>query len=110
MAPDDTRALPQEAPGTAVRDLAVPAPRRPVLEPAADAVPAPRPPAREPTTHDVRRPAGGSRAGWVLVTVVAAGAAWATGWVAGVTWAWHAMTPRYVSRTHPRRPAGLPGV
>src|SRR3954470_20241237 len=93
--------------------------RQPVLEPEEHdvALPAPRPPL-DPAAHDIARPAPrpaprpvhGSRAGWVLATVVAAGAAWAVGWVAGVSWAWREMTPRYLRRTHRRRGASLPGA
>lgn len=88
---------------------------QPVLEPETPdfALPAPRPPVLEPAGHDISQPAPrpvhGSRAGWILSTVVAAAAAWAAGWLAGVSWAWHEMTPRYLRRSHRRPGAGLPG-
>ena len=116
MAHDNARAVPQPVLEPAAHDIAVPAPRTPVLEPAAHdiAQPAPRPPVLERAAHDIAqpgpRPAHGSSAGWIMSAVVAAAAAWAVGWVAGVSWAWREMTPRYLRRTHRRRGAGLPGV
>ena len=111
MAHDNARAVPQ-----------------PVLDRAAHgiALPAPRPPVREPTAHDIDRPVlepaavemaqpaprlvHGPGAGWILSAVIAAAAAWTVGWVAGVSWAWRAMTPRYLRRTHRWRGAGLPAA
>src|SRR5919107_688478 len=95
MARDDARAVPQPVLERAAHDIALPAPRAPVLErPSHEkAPPAPRP------VHD-------RRAGWILSAVVVA-AAWTVGWVGGVSWAWHAMTPRYLPRAR-RRVAGLP--
>jgi hypothetical protein len=118
MAKDIPRAVPQPVLEPAAHDIALPAPRPP-LDPAAHDIarPAPRP-LLEPAAHDIARhaprpasrPAHGARAGWILSTVVAAGAAWAVGWVAGVSWAWREMTPRYLRRTHRRRGASLPGA
>jgi hypothetical protein len=39
------------------------------------------------------RPAPRPRAGWIVGTIVAAAAAWAVGWLAGVSWAWRETTP-----------------
>lgn len=64
-------------------------------------------PVLEPLPHDIARTAHGSRAGWILLTAAVAGAAWSAGWVAGVTWAWRAMTPRYLRRTHQRPGAAI---
>jgi hypothetical protein len=64
-------------------------------------------PVYEPAAHDISRPAHGSRAGWILLTTAVAGAAWSAGWVAGVSWAWRAMTPRYLRRTHQRPGAAI---
>ena len=114
MAKDIPRAVPQPVLEPAAHDIALPAPRPP-LDPAAHDIarPAPRP-LLDPAAHDIARPAPrpahGARAGWILSTVVAAGAAWAVGWVAGVSWAWREMTPRYLRRTHRRRGASLPGA
>jgi hypothetical protein len=112
MAHDSARAVPQPVRETAGPDIArLPTPRPPVLEPAAPVIaqPAARP-SSEPAAHDVTAPGHGSPAGWIVLTVVAAAAAYAVGWVAGVSWAWREMTPRYLSRTHRRRGAGLPGA
>jgi hypothetical protein len=111
MASDRVRAVPQP---TADRDLSVPRPRPPVLDTAATEIapPAPRPSVQgmsAPVPPPAPRPTG-SRAGWILTSVVAAGAAWAVGWVAGVTWAWREMGPRHLTRVHRRRGASLPGV
>jgi hypothetical protein len=133
MVRDNARAVPQPVLERAAHDIALPAPRPPVLERAAHdiALPAPRPPVLERAAHDIPRPAleiprpalepaalemaqpaprpvHEPRAGWILSAVVAATAAWVVGWVAGVSWAWRAMTPRYLPRTHRRRVAGLP--
>jgi hypothetical protein len=68
-------------------------------------------PVLEPAAHDIARPGprpvDGSRAGWILLTTAAAAAAWGAGWVAGVSWAWRAMTPRYLRWTHQRQGAAL---
>ena len=46
--------------------------------------------------HDIGepapRPVHGPRAGWLLSTVAAVGAAWVAGWVVGVSWAWRQMS------------------
>jgi hypothetical protein len=109
MARDNTRAVPQPVLERAAHDIALPSPRPPVLEPAAHDIPGP---VLEPAALDMAQPAPrpvhGPRAGWILSAAVAAAAAWAVGWVAGVSWAWRAMTPRYLGRTHRRRGAGLP--
>src|SRR4051812_22090333 len=134
MAKDIPGAVPQPVLEPAAHDIALPAPRppldpaahdialpapRPPLDPAAHviALPAPRPPldpAAHATARHAPRPAprtvDGFRAGWILSTVVVAGTAWAVGWVAGVSWAWREMTPRYLRRTHRRRGASLPGA
>src|SRR5215218_6754125 len=101
MAHDNARAVPQPVLEPAAHDIGLPAPRPPVLDTAAHdiALSAPRPPVLEPAAHEVAQPAPlpvhGLRAGWILSTVVAAAAAWAVGWVAGVSWAWREMTPRF---------------
>jgi hypothetical protein len=106
MAHDNARAVPKPVLEPAAQDVALPAPRPPVLEPMARDItlPAPPPSVVERTAHDSVRPAPrpvhGSRAGWILSIFVAAAAAWAAGWVAGVSWAWRAVTPRYLRRTH----------
>ena|ERR1700712_928799 len=112
MAHDNERAVPQAVLQPAARDIALPAPRSPVLEPPAHEIspPAPRPSVRGPAAHDITRPVHAPRAGWIVSAVVAAAAAWAVGWVAGVSWAWREMTPRYVGRIHRRRGASLLGV
>jgi hypothetical protein len=111
MAPDNARAVPQPVLDPAAQDIALPTPRPPVLERAAPDVARP---VLEPAAQDIARPAPapvhGPRAGWILSSVVAAAAAWAVGWVAGVSWAWREMTPGYWGRTHRRRGASLPGV
>jgi hypothetical protein len=108
MAHDDARTVPQTVTEPAARDIALPAPRPPVLDSAAQDVARPvPPPALEPAAHDVSQPVHGSRAGWIVSIVVAAAAAWAVGWVAGVSWAWREMTPGFLSRTHRRRGASL---
>jgi hypothetical protein len=49
-----------------------------------------------PRAHDIARPAPrrglGPRGGWMLSTVVAVVAAWALGWVTGVSRAWRQIT------------------
>ena len=111
MAHDDARAVPQPVLEPTAQDLALPRPRPPVLE---RAVPDIARPVLEPSAQDIPRPAPGPvhglRAGWIVSTVVAAAAAWAVGWVAGVSWAWREMTPGYWSRHHRRRGASLPGA
>ena len=110
MVHDITRAVPQPVVDPAAHDIAVPVPRAP-LDPTAHEIAGAAPPrGPDPAAQHIARPAHPSRAGWLLSTVVAAAAAWALGWVAGVSWAWREMTPRYLSRTHRRRGAGLPGV
>ena len=106
MARDNTRAVPQPVLERAAHDIALPSPAIRI----------------EAAAHDIPRPvpSGGAREGrarttararawrWLdLLATVAAAAAWAVGWVAGVSWAWRAMTPRYLRRTHRRRGAGL---
>jgi hypothetical protein len=123
MAHDNARAVPQPVLERAAHDIALPAPRTPILEPAAHDIDRP---VREPAAHDIDRPVlepaalemaqpaprlvHGPGAGWILSAVVAAAAAWAVGWVAGVSWAWRAMMPRYLRRTHRRPGAGLPAA
>ena len=108
MPPDNARAVPQPVLEPAADDIALPSPRPPVLEPAANDIPRP---VLEPATHQMAppasRPVHEPRSGWILSAAVAAAAAWAVGWVAGVSWAWRAMTPRYLRRAHRRRRAGL---
>jgi hypothetical protein len=100
MAHDNARAVPQPILERAAHDIALPAPRPPVLEPAAHDIDRP---VLEPAAHEMAQPAPrlahGPGAGWILSAVVAAAAAWTVGWVAGVSWAWRAMTPRYLRRT-----------
>ena len=115
MAHENARALPQPVLERAAHDIALPAPRPPVLDTAANdsARPVLEPAAPEvaqPVPRPVHEPGAGASAGWILSAVVAAAAAWAVGWVAGVSWAWRAMTPRYLRRTHRRPGAGLPAV
>jgi hypothetical protein len=109
MAHDNARAVPQPVLERAAHDIALPSPRPPVLEAAAHDIPRP---VLEPAAHEMAEPAPPpvheSRAGWIVLAAVAAAAAWAVGWVAGVSWAWRAMTPRYLRQTHRRRGAGLP--
>src|SRR5687768_6742860 len=123
MAHDNARAVPQPVLERAAHDIALPAPRPPVLEPAAHDNTRP---ILEPGSHDIDRPVleptaletarpeprlvHGPGAGWILSAVVAAAAAWAVGWVAGVSWAWRAMTPRYLRRNRRLRGVGLPGL
>jgi hypothetical protein len=110
MAKDIPQTVPQTALEPAAYDNALPAPRPPV-DPAAHDSARPAPPAPvDSVAHDSARPVHGSRAGWIVSTVVAAGAAWAVGWVAGVSWAWRATTPWYLRRSHRRRGASLPGA
>jgi len=114
MAMDLPRAVPQPVLEPAAQDVAVPAPRPP-LDPAARDIPRPGPrPPLDPVVHDIPRPASrpvqGSRAGWILSTVVAVGAAWVVGWLAGVAWAWRQMAPWPLSRTPGRSRASLPGA
>ena len=107
MAHDISRAVPQPTTEPAAQDVSLPTPRQ-SLEPSTHDIAQ-----FAPTGHDapraVPRPAQGSRAGWVVTVVAAAGAAWAIGWVAGVSWAWREMTPNYL-RHHRRRRAGLSGI
>ena len=113
MAHDNARAVPQPVLERAAHDIALPAPRPPVLDTAAHDIarPVPEPAALEMAQPAPRHGAGaGPGAGWILSAVIAAAAAWTVGWVAGVSWAWREMTPRYLRRTHRRRGAGLPGV
>jgi hypothetical protein len=79
-----------------------------VLEYAGQALPRPAPePAARETARPAARPVHQSRTGVIVpVIAAAAAAAWAFGRVAGVSWAWRAMTPRYLP--HRRRVAGLP--
>ena len=112
MASDISRAVPQPTTEPATRDAGLPTPRQSLEASTHDiAQPAASP---EPAAHDIPRPtpphAQSSRAGWIVSIVAAAGAAWAVGWVAGVSWAWRATAPRYLRRTHRRRGAGLPGA
>jgi hypothetical protein len=99
MTQDISRTAPP-APEPATHDIALPTPRQSL----------------EPSTHDGARPAAEaaphadaasaspparkSSAGWIVITVVAAAAAWAAGWLAGVAWAWRDMTPRYLRPMH----------
>lgn len=115
MAHDNARGVPQPVLEREAHDVALPTPRPPVLETVAHdlARPAVRPavletPARE-TARTAARPVHGSRVGWIVLAGVATAAAWAAGWVAGVSWAWRAMTPRYLRRSHRLQGAGLPG-
>lgn len=89
-------------------DIGLPAPRPPVLDGGVHDIPRPE---LEPAALDMAqaapRPVHESRAGWIVSAVAAAAAAWAVGWIAGVSWAWRAMTPRYLPRRR-RRVAGLP--
>ena len=108
MARDNARAVPQPVLERAAHDVALPSPRPPVLERAAHDIPRPVPePAAREMAQSAPRPVHESRAGWIVLATVAAAAAWAVGWVAGVSWAWRAMTPRYLRRTHRRRGASL---
>src|SRR4051794_21606265 len=110
MAQHISRAVPQPTTEPAAHDIALPTPRQ-SLEPSTYDAARPAP---EPGAHDIARPASppsqGSRVGWIVSAVVAAAAAWAVGWVAGVSWAWRATAPRYLRRAHRRRGAGLPGI
>ena len=102
MAHDSARAVSQSVIEPVGRDFpGVPTPRSPVREPAlAPAENGIAPPARrhvvEPAAHDSPRPVHGPRVGGILIAGVAAAAAWGVGWIAGVTWAWRKMTPRYI--------------
>jgi hypothetical protein len=109
MAHDNARAVPQPVLERAANDIALPAPRPPVREPAAHDIDRP---VLEPAALETAQPAPrhGPGAGWVLSAVVAAAVAWAVGWVAGVFWAWRAMTPRYLRRTYRRLGASLPAA
>jgi hypothetical protein len=109
MAHDTTRAVPQPVRERTAQDTALPAPRRPVLETAARdiAPPVPEPAARGMTAPAPRPEHGPGVAGWILTAVVAAAASWVLGWIAGVSWAWRAMTPRYLRRSHRRRGRSL---
>ena len=108
MAHDNARAVPQPVLERGAHDIALPAPRPPVLDTAANDSARP---ALEPAALEKAQPGPrlehGPGAGWILSAVVAAAAAWAVGWVAGVSWAWRAMTPRYLRRTYRRLGAGL---
>ena len=98
MAHDSARAVSQSVIEPVGRDFArVPAPRPPVPEPTEDGIapPAPRP-VFEPAAHDSPRPVHRPRVGGILIAGVAAAAAWGVGWLAGVTWAWRKVTPRYL--------------
>ena len=101
MPRDSARAVPQPVLEPAADDIALPSPRPPVLESAAHDSPrpglatAPHPMAAQPAPRPVQE----SRAGWIVTTAFAAAVAWVVGWVAGVSWAWRAMTPRYLRRT-----------
>src|SRR5688500_13621244 len=107
MARDNEQAVPQPVLDRA-DDIALPAPRTPVLERAAHDIPRPvLAPAELETAQPAARPVHESRAGWIVSAVVVAAAAWVVGWVAGVSWAWRAMTPRYLRRTHRRRISGV---
>jgi hypothetical protein len=109
MAHDTTRAVPQPVRERTAQDSALPAPRRPVLETAARdiAPPGPEPAAREMAQPAPRLEHGPGAAGLIVTAIVAATAAWVVGWIAGVSWAWRAMTPRYLRRTHRRRGRSL---
>lgn len=105
MAHDTTRAVPQPVRERTAREAALPAPRRPVHEtPAARDV---APPVLEPAAPAPRPEHGPGAAGWIVTAVAAAAAAWVVGWITGVTWAWRAMTPRYLRRSHRRRGRSL---
>ena len=110
MAHDISRAVPQPAPEPATHDIGLPTPRQSLERSTPESARS----AAEPAARDIARPASptaqGSRAGWIVSIVVAAGAAWAVGWIAGVSWAWREMTPRYLRRAHRRRGAALPGM
>src|SRR4051812_23184407 len=109
MAHDTSRAVPQPTTQPATPDVGLPAPRQ-SLEPSTHDTARPAP---ERAALDIPRPtsppAQGSRAGLIVSIVAAAGAAWAVGWVAGVSWAWREMTPHSL-RHHRRRRAGLSGI
>jgi hypothetical protein len=91
MAHDNARAVTQPVREPAMHDIALPTPRSPVREPAVHDIARP---VLEPAAHDdIARPAPRPRAGWILGTIGAAAAAWAVGWLAGVSWAWREMTP-----------------
>src|SRR3954468_1573145 len=113
MAHDISRAVPQPTTEPATHPVGLPTPRQSLQPPPPAGLPPPRQslepsthdaarPAPEPAAHDIPQPASpppqGSRAGWIVSAVVAAAAAWAVGWVAGVSWAWREMTPRYLRR------------
>ena len=109
MAHDATQAVPQPVRERTAHDTALPAPRRPALETAARGI---APPGNEPAARGMTRPAprpehGPGAGGWILMAVISAAAAWVVGWIAGVSWAWRAMTPRYLRRTHRRRGRSL---
>src|SRR3954454_20204916 len=110
MAHDTSRAVPQPAPEPATNDIGLPTPRQSLERSTRESAQL----AAEPAARDIARPARptaqGSRAGWIVSIVAASGAAWAVGWIAGVSWAWREMTPRYLRRGDPRRGGGpLPG-
>lgn len=106
MAHDSARAVPLPAIEPAANDITLPTPRTAIDSPVDDVAR----PAPELVAPDITPPVRGSHAGGVLLTVIAAAAAWAIGWLAGVSWAWHEMTPRYLSRHHRRRGASLPAT
>lgn len=99
-------AVPQPAVEPAAKDVSLPTPRA-ALDSAVDDVARPAP---EPAAHDIAQPVRASHGGGILLTVIAVGAAWAAGWLAGVSWAWHEMTPWHLARHHRRRGAVLPGT
>ena len=109
MAQDVARGVPQPVVEPAGQEGArLPEPRSPVHETATYDTPRPTPrPVARPAAHDSTRHQQGSRAGWIVLALVSAGTAWVCGWVAGVSWAWRAMTPRYLRRSHRRRGASL---
>jgi hypothetical protein len=115
MVHDNARAVPQPVLERAAHDIALPAPRPPVFDTAAHDI---AQPVLEPAALEMAQPAprlvnvagAGPGAGWILSAVIAAAAAWAVGWVAGVSWAWRAMTPRYMRRTHRRWGGPLPAA
>ena len=67
---------------------------------------------REPAAPGMAEPAPPpvheSRAGWIVLAAVAAAAAWAVGWVAGVSQAWRAMTPPVPAPDPPAVGSGPP--
>ena len=107
MARDDMQTVPQPVTEPA-QDVALPAPRPPVLDSAGQGVAPPEPrPVREPVARDTAKPVHGSRAGWIVSIVVAAAASsggrLGRGGVLGVA----RDDARVLSRTHRKRGAGL---